>query len=108
LRAQDAEVGSAVRAAVSAVLADQRFVLGPHVEQFEAAMAAYCGVPYAVGVGSGTDALALALSALGVVPGTRVLTTPLSFFATASTIVRLGAIPVFADVDPRTLNLDPA
>jgi len=107
LRAQDAEVGAAVRAAVSAVLADQQLVLGPHVERFEQAMASFCGVPHAVGVGSGTDALALALSALGVGPGSRVLTTPFSFFATASTIVRLGARPVFADIDPRTLNLDP-
>jgi dTDP-4-amino-4,6-dideoxygalactose transaminase len=108
LRAQDAEVGAAVRAAVAAVLADQRFILGDRVGSFEAAMASYCGVPHAVGVGSGTDALALTLSALGVGPGSRVLTTPFSFFATASTIVRLGARPVFADVDPRTLNLDPA
>ena len=108
LRAQDSEVGAAVRAAVSAVLADQQFVLGAHVERFEAAMASYCGVPHAVGVASGTDALALALSALGVGPGSRVLTTPFSFFATASTIARLGARPVFADIDPATLNLDPA
>jgi dTDP-4-amino-4,6-dideoxygalactose transaminase len=106
LRAQDAEVGAAVRAAVSAVLADQQLVLGVHVERFEQAMAAFCGVRHAVGVGSGTDALALGLSALGVGPGTRVLTTPFSFFASASTIVRLGARPVFADIDPRTLNLD--
>ena len=108
LRAQDGEVGAAVRAAVSAVLADQQLVLGAHVGRFETAMASYCGVPHAVGVGSGTDALALALSALGVGPGSRVLTTPFSFFATASTIARLGARPVFADIDPRTLNLDPA
>ena len=108
LRAQDGEVGAAVRAAVSAVLADQQLVLGAHVERFETAMASYCGVPHAVGVGSGTDALALALSGLGVGPGSRVLTTPFSFFATASTIARLGARPVFADIDPHTLNLDPA
>ena len=107
LRAQDAEVGAAVRAAVSAVLADQQLVLGTHVECFEQAMASFCGVRHAVGVGSGTDALALALSALGVGPGSRVLTTPFSFFASASTIVRLGARPIFADIDPRTLNLDP-
>jgi dTDP-4-amino-4,6-dideoxygalactose transaminase len=108
LRAQDAEVGAAVRAAVADVLADQRFVLGPHLERFEALMAAYEGVPHAIGVGSGTDALAIGLAGLGVGPGTRVLTTAFSFFATASTIVRLGARPVFADVDPRTLTLDPA
>jgi dTDP-4-amino-4,6-dideoxygalactose transaminase len=107
LRAQDAEVGAGVRAAVAEVLDCQQLVLGPHVARFEAAMAAYAGLPHAVGVNSGTDALALALAALGVGPGTRVLTTPFSFFATASTIARLGGRPVFADIDPRTLNLDP-
>src|SRR5262245_60715989 len=70
-------------------------------------MAAYAGVPHAVGVASGTDGLALGLAALGVGPGTRVLAPAFSFFATASTIVRLGARPVFADIDPRTLTLDP-
>ena len=88
--------------------ADQRFVLGPHVERFEAQMAAYAGVPHAVGVASGTDALAIGLAGLGVGPGTRVLTTAFSFFSSASTIVRLGGRPVFADIDPRTLTLDPA
>ena len=108
LRAQDPEVGTALRAAVAEVLATQQCVLGPHVERFERAMAAYCGVPHAIGVGSGTDALVLALAALGVRPGDRVLTTPFTFFATASTIARVGAVPVLADVDPATLNLDPA
>ena len=108
LRAQDRTVGAAVRAAIAEVLATQQFVLGPHVARFEAAMAAYCGVPHAIGVGSGTDALVLALAALGVGPGTAVLTTPFSFFATASAIVRLGARPLFADIDPRTFTLDPA
>lgn len=107
LRAQDAEVGVAVRAAVAEVLDSQQLVLGEHVARFEDAMARYCGVPHAVGVNSGTDALALGLSAFGVGPGARVLTTPFSFFATASTIVRLGARPIFADIDPHTLNLDP-
>ena len=108
LAAQDRDVGGEVRAAVAEVLASQAFVLGPHVERFEAAMAAYCGVPHAIGVASGTDALLLVLAALGVGPGVAVLTTPFSFWATASTVVRLGARPLFADVDPATFNLDPA
>jgi dTDP-4-amino-4,6-dideoxygalactose transaminase len=107
LAAQDRDVGEEVRAAVAEVLASQAFVLGPHVERFEAAMAAYCGVPHAIGVASGTDALVLALDALGIGRGDGVLTTPFSFFATASAIVRLGAYPLFADVDPVSLNLDP-
>jgi dTDP-4-amino-4,6-dideoxygalactose transaminase len=108
LGAQDAAIGAEVRAAIAEVLASRQFVLGPHVERFEAAMAAYCGVGHAIGVASGTDALLLALAALGAGPGRAVVTTPFSFFSTASTILRLGARPVFADVDPVTLNLDPA
>ncbi len=108
LAAQDAEVGAAVRAAVGEVLDGRRYILGPHVERFETAMAAYCGAAHAVGVASGTDALALALMALDLRPGDVVLTTPFSFFATASVVVRLGGRPLYADVDPVTLNLDPA
>jgi dTDP-4-amino-4,6-dideoxygalactose transaminase len=108
LKAQDAAIGGEVRAAIAEVLASQQFILGPTVERFEAAMAAYCGVPHAVGVASGTDALLLALAALGTRPGRAVVTTPFTFFSTASTILRLGATPVFADVDPVTLNVDPA
>ncbi len=108
LAAQDAEMGTALRDAATAVLDSRQFILGPHLARFEAAMAAYCGVPHAIGVASGTDALALALAALGVGPGVIVLTTPFSFFATASAIVRLGARPVFADIDPETFNLAPA
>ena len=108
LQAQDAAIGGAIREALAEVVTTQQFILGPHVARFEAAMAAYCGVAHAIGVASGTDALALSLAALGVGPGRAVVTTPFSFFATASTIVRVGARPVFADVDPDTLNVDPA
>jgi dTDP-4-amino-4,6-dideoxygalactose transaminase len=108
LGAQDAEIGTEVRAAIESVLASRQFILGPHVERFEEAMAAYCGVRHAIGVASGTDALLLALQALGVGPGRAVVTTPFSFFATASTVQRLGARVVFADIDARTFNLDPA
>jgi len=107
LPAQAVTLGSALRDALDDVLRSQRFILGPVVEQFEQAMARYCGVPHAIGVGSGTDALVLALQALGVGPGGIVVTTPLSFFATASAIARLGARPLFVDIDPETFNLDP-
>jgi dTDP-4-amino-4,6-dideoxygalactose transaminase len=108
LAAEDREVGGAVRAAVGEVLASHQYVLGPHVERFEAAIASYCGVAHAVGVASGTDALVLALMVLGVGPGATVITTPFSFFATGSTIVRLGARPLFVDIEPRSMNIDPA
>lgn len=108
LAAQDREIGADLRAAVQEVMASRQFVLGPATVRFEAAVAEYTGVRHAIGVGSGTDALLLGLQALGVGPGTRVLTTAFSFFATASTIARLGAQPVFADIDPATFNLDPA
>ena len=107
LVAQAREVGPALDAAVADVLATQQCVLGPALARFEEAMAAVCGVRHALGVGSGTDALALAMMALALRPGQLVVTTAFTFFATASTIARLGARPLFVDVDPRTLTLDP-
>lgn len=102
-----AAIREPVLAAIGAVCLSQRFILGPEVAAFEAAAAAACGVLHAVGCGSGTDALWLALAALRVGPGDAVLTTPFSFFATGSAILRAGATPVFADIDERTFNLSP-
>lgn len=102
-----AEIREEVLAAMTAVCDAQRFILGPEVGRFEAAAAAACGVPYAVGCASGTDALWLALAALRVGAGQSVVTTPFSFFATVSSILRAGARPVLADIDERTFNLSP-
>ena len=97
-----------IHAALDRVLSSQRFIGGPELEQFEAEAAQFLGVKAVVGCASGTDALWLALQAAGVEPGDLVLTTPFSFFASASSIARCGATPMFADIDPETFNLDPA
>jgi dTDP-4-amino-4,6-dideoxygalactose transaminase len=95
-----------VLAAIARVCDSQSFVLGPEVEALESEIAQFTGAAFAVGCASGTEALWLALVAAGVKPGDSVITTPFSFFASASAIVRAGATPVFVDVDPSTLNLD--
>jgi dTDP-4-amino-4,6-dideoxygalactose transaminase len=90
------------------VLRAGSFILGPNVKAFEEETAAYLGVPMTVGVANGTDALVLVLDALGIGPGAEVICPAFTFYATAESIARLGATPVFADIDPVTLNLDPA
>jgi dTDP-4-amino-4,6-dideoxygalactose transaminase len=107
LTAQYAGIRSEIRAAIDAVCDEQRFILGPRVEAFERHVADYCGTAHAVGMSSGTDALIAALMALDIGAGDAVITTPYTFFATAGSIVRVGATPVFADIDPVTFNLDP-
>ena len=107
LRRQYHQISAEVLAAVERVCASQHYILGPEVDAFEGEMAGFCGAGDAVGCASGTDALWLALAAAGVQPGDQVLTTPFSFFASASAIVRCGARPVFADIEPDTFNLDP-
>src|SRR6187549_838415 len=96
-----------VRAAIDRVIARGWFVLGPEVEAFEREFADASGAAHAVGVGNGTDAIALILRALGIGPGDEVITTPLSAAYTAIAIVMVGARPVFADIDPERLTLDP-
>jgi dTDP-4-amino-4,6-dideoxygalactose transaminase len=107
LQRQYEQVRAEVLAAVGRVCASQHYILGPEVEAFEREVADFCGAHDAVGCSSGTDALWLALAAAGVQPGDQVLTTPFSFFASASAIARAGARPVFADIEASTLNLDP-
>ena len=108
LKAQYATIKPEVDAAIQSVMESARFIQGPEVTALEAEVAAYSRVAHGVGVASGTDALLLALKALGVGRGDEVVTTAYSFFASASTIALLGAKPVFCDIEPTTYNLDPA
>ncbi|TFH15486.1 MAG: transcriptional regulator, partial [Lentisphaerales bacterium] len=107
LKAQYTSIKSEIDEAVAAVFESQRFILGPVVEECERAVSEFSGCKYGIGVSSGTDALLLSLMALDVGPGDEVITTPYTFFATVGSIVRLGATPVFVDIDPATFNIDP-
>jgi dTDP-4-amino-4,6-dideoxygalactose transaminase len=97
-----------IEAAVLRVLASGQVILGPEVAALEREAADYCGAAHGIGCGSGTDALSLALVGLGVGPGDDVIMPPFTFFATAGSVVRLGARPVFADIEPETYHIDPA
>ncbi len=107
LKREVEELWSELQPALEAVLKSGAFIGGPEVERFEANVAEFLGVKHAVGLNSGTDALILGLEALGVGPGDEVITTAFSFFATSEAVLRLGATPVFVDIDPVTLNMDP-
>ena len=108
LSEQYSALGDTIREAINDVLASGRFILGPKTEEFERAMCDYCNTPHAVGVSSGTDALLAILMALGIGRGDAVITTPYTFFATAGCLARVGARPLFADIDPETYNIRPS
>ncbi len=106
LKPQYEALADELDAVVAEVVKSQYFILGPEVECFEHGVADYCGVEHAVGVSSGTDALIVAMMAMGIGEGDEVITTPYTFFGTVGSIVRLGAKPVFVDIEPDSFNLD--
>ncbi len=108
LQAQLASLEDDILAAVTRVIKSTRYIQGPEVEALEQEIADYSGAAHGIGVSSGTDALLVCLMSLGIGPGDQVLTTPYSFFATMGVILRVGATPVFADIDPVSFNIDPA
>lgn len=108
VRRQTSTIRPELDAAIAQVLDHGMFINGPEVAQLEAELASYCGTKFAIACASGSDAILLPLMALGVGPGHRVLTVPFTFFATGGCIARLGADPVFVDIDPVTFNMDPA
>ena len=107
LKAQNSPIRGEIYAAIDRVFDSQQFILGEDMRLLEEEIADYCGVKHAVGCASGTDALYLALFAAGVKHGDAVLTTPFTFFATAGAVTRVGATPVFVDIDPATFNMAP-
>jgi dTDP-4-amino-4,6-dideoxygalactose transaminase len=107
LQAQYQLIRNEIRRAIDEVCDQQALILGPHVERFEKHLATYCETKHAIGVSSGTDALLCALMAIGIGRGDEVICPSFTFFATAGSIARLGAVPVFVDIDPRSFNIDP-
>src|SRR4051812_26532647 len=107
LAEQHRQLRPEIDAAIGRVLDTNGFILGAEVAALEKEIAEYCNAKYAVGCASGSDAILLALMAVGVSPGDEIITTSYSFFATVSSITRLGAIPVFVDIEPDTFNIDP-
>ncbi len=107
LKKQYASIRNEIRPVVDQVFESQGFILGPRVEAFEKAVAAYVGTKHAIGMSSGTDAQLSAMMAAGVGPGDDVVTSPYSFFSTAGAVARLGGRAVFCDIEPETFNLDP-
>src|ERR1041384_8173104 len=107
LQAQYLPIRNQIRRAIDEVCDQQALILGPHVEKFEKSLADYCGTKHAIGVSSGTDALLCALMAMGIRFGDEVICPSFTFFATAGCVARLGAKPVFVDIEPGSFNLNP-
>ena len=108
LKIQYHQLKDEMHQAIEGVLESSHFILGPNVKKLESDIAQYSHVKYGIGVGNGSDAIHIALEACGVKAGDEVITTAFTFFATAGAIARIGAVPVFVDIDARTFNIDPA
>src|SRR5262245_34327607 len=107
LKGQYAPLRAEILPVIEKICASQMFILGPHVKELEEAVARYCRVEHAIGLSSGTDALLIALMALDIGPQDEVITSPFTFFATAGTVARVGARPIYCDIQPDTFNLSP-
>ena len=107
LKTQNKSIAAEAIPMITEALENAAFIGGPNVENFEKSFAAFCNTQYCIGVNSGTDALRFALMAAGIGPGDAVVTVPNTFIATTEAISQVGATPVFVDVDPQTLNMDP-